>query len=114
MVSSTVHRMLSGKQNLTLSYLEQVCSAFGMRVSEIVRNSEQTIIGTAVLGEAVLSVPSAPSAVSVDPARAYIEETQAKLARVLQSNYTPAAKPHQPDPDANIGEENQDTGVQND
>ena len=100
----TLTRTFRNGRVLDLSELDALCNALNIRASSVVRDAERAI-----------SVPSAPSAVSVDPARAYIDETQAKLTRVLsRTDLTPAAKQHQPDPYANIGEENQDTGVQND
>ncbi|AZQ77637.1 XRE family transcriptional regulator [Flaviflexus ciconiae] len=52
---------------------------------------------------------AAASAATPDPAVAYDDVAQAKLAEVLQSDYTPAASPHaQLDPHNGVGEENQD------
>lgn len=54
--------------------------------------------------------PSEPaSAATPDSAVAYDDIAQAKLAQALQSDYTPAASPHeQPDPHNGVGEGNQD------
>lgn len=40
--------------------------------------------------------------------RDYVAVAEAKLQAVLQGNYTPAARHHEPDPLEGLGEENQD------
>lgn len=103
MAKTSAFESIKGERSTTVSEFEKLCSAFGYKPWRVLREAEEN------LSARVASLDECRS-----QADAYINETQAKLARVLQSNYTPAAKPHQPDPDANIGEENQDTGVQND
>lgn len=94
MARSTIGKSLSGTRASTVSELESLCKALNVRVSSIVHQAEEF-------------VKSAPSPADLD-ALDYISITEAKLTRVLnRANLTPAAKPHQPDPDDHAGEESQ-------
>lgn len=102
----TISRTLKGDNAVGIDSFMLIANALGLEAWKVYKQAEDQLRAT-------------PPVVSLDECRsqadAYINETQAKLARVLsRTDLTPAAKPHQPDPDANIGEENQDTGVQND
>lgn len=77
MARSTIGKSLSGTRASTVSELESLCKALNVRVSSIVRQAEDF-------------VKSAPSPADLD-ALDYISITEAKLARALQSDYTPAA-----------------------
>lgn len=92
LIQSTVNRQLRGESALSFSILVPLCDALGVRVSTVIRQAEESI--------------QTPAPVATDPAT-YIAAAQAKLDQLLQSNYTPAAKHHTPDPLQGIGEENQ-------
>ncbi|MCM3906876.1 hypothetical protein [Trueperella bernardiae] len=80
-------------------------------VDELIRllvasRSKPFVLGESRLGEAVLKDED----MLTDDDRGYIATAEAKLQAALQSNYTPAARHHEPDPYEGVGEENQDEG----
>lgn len=95
----TVKRVLDGSREMKLDDFEAISKALGLVPWQVVKQAEDQLRAT-------------PPVVSLDECRsqadAYINETQAKLARVLsRTDLTPAAKPHQPDPYDHAGEESQ-------
>lgn len=99
MSQPTLSRTMRKKRPFDTEELSRVCGYFSIRISTLARQAEARIKQHNAL------LPNANStlspAVSVDPARAYIDETQAKLARVLsRTDLTPAAKQHQNEDDS--------------
>ncbi|WP_461186488.1 helix-turn-helix domain-containing protein [Trueperella pyogenes] len=92
LIQSTVNRQLRGESALSFSILVPLCDALGVRVSTVIRQAEDSIRDHSVASDPIT----------------YAEQAEAKLNQLLQSNYTPAAKHHEPDPYDSVGEENQD------
>lgn len=81
---------VKGQRATSVSEFVALCHALGLTPWRVLRQAEDAV--------------RAPS----DDARAYTAEAEAKLKAVLQGNYTPAARHHEPDPLEGLGEENQD------
>lgn len=78
-------------------------------VDELIRllvasRSKPFVLGESRLGEAVLKDED----MLTDADRTYAAVAEAKLRAALQSDVTPAARRHEPDPYEGVGEENQD------
>ena len=96
---STVGRILEAKTAISLDKFEAIARALGLTPWRVMREAEDR-----------LAASPAPSAAvhTADPAATYAAVAEAKLRAVLQSNYTPAARHHEPNPYEGVGEENQD------
>lgn len=85
----TVNRAIDADTSVSVDTLAAICRALRLEPWRVLREAED--------------------ALQDDPAAHYIATAEAKLARLLQSNYVAAAKHHTPDPYANLGEENQES-----
>ncbi len=99
-VSKTaVARIINAESDYYIDNFESVARALGLTPSRVLRQAEEAlgVWGSSVgesgepAREAVSSMPS----VGVDPNNPfYVAQTQERLARVLRSDYVPAAKHH--------------------
>lgn len=81
---------VKGQRATSVSEFVALCHALGLTPWRVLRQAEDAVRAQA------------------DDARTYTAEAEAKLKAVLQGNYTPAARHHEPDPLEGLGEENQD------
>lgn len=107
---STVHRMLSGSQNLTLAYLEKIAKVFNLKTSQLISESEKTILGAAKLGETVLGeeLAESPTPPTTPPlSDEYITQLEQDLTSGKYA-YAAYTTPHNPaDEIDSVGEESQ-------
>ncbi|OCW59783.1 helix-turn-helix domain-containing protein [Trueperella bernardiae] len=89
---SGVLKTLAGQRATSVSEFVALCRALGLTPWRVLRQAEDSIRDHSVASDPVT----------------YAEQAEAKLQAALQSNYTPAARHHEPDPLEGIGEENQD------
>lgn len=87
----TVTRIFKHGRVLDINEFVALCRALGLTPWRVLRQAEEAVHAT-----------------TADPAATYIAAAEAKLQAVLQSDVTPAARRHEPDPYEGIGEENQD------
>ena len=85
------NRILSGTRPMYVDELGALSQVLNRSATSVLRQAEQAVRAT-----------------TPDPAATYAAVAEAKLRAVLQSNYTPAARHHEPDPHEGVGEENQD------
>ncbi|MCI7305456.1 MAG: hypothetical protein MR522_04210 [Trueperella sp.] len=90
MARATIGKSLTGFRATSVSEFVALCHALGLTPWRVLRQAEDAVRAQA------------------DDARTYTAEAEAKLKAVLQGNYTPAARHHEPDPLEGLGEENQD------
>lgn len=83
---------VKGQRATSVSEFVALCRALGLTPWRVLRQAEDSIRDHSVASDPVT----------------YAEQAEAKLQAVLQSNYTPAARHHEPDPYEGVGEENQD------
>lgn len=91
---SGVLKTLAGQRATSVSEFVALCRALGLTPWRVLRQAEQAVHATT----------------TTDPAATYIAVAEAKLQAVLQGDYAPAARHHEPDPLEGLGEENQDEG----
>lgn len=82
---------VKGQRATSVSEFVALCRALGLTPWRVLRQAEQAVHTT-----------------TADPAATYIATAEAKLQAVLQGDYAPAARHHEPDPLEGLGEENQD------
>ncbi len=96
---TSVQRYLSAERDIPIPCFEEIARALGLTPSRVLRQAEEAlgVWGSSVgesgepAREAISSMPS----VGVDPNNPfYVAQTQERLARVLRSDYVPAAKHH--------------------
>lgn len=93
MARATIGKSLTGFRATSVSEFVALCRALGLTPWRVLRQAEEAVRAT-----------------TADPAATYIATAEAKLQAVLQGDYAPAARRHEPDPLEGIGEENQDEG----
>lgn len=91
----TVNRAIDADTSISVDTLASICRALRLEPWRVLREAEDSIRDHSVASDPIT----------------YAEQAEAKLNQLLQSNYTPAAKEHHPDPYANLGEENQEAAT---
>ncbi|MEW6875093.1 helix-turn-helix domain-containing protein [Trueperella pyogenes] len=106
---TTAFKSIKGERATTISDFEKLCKAFNLRAWKVLKTAQERVAARVLLEPTLKAEDSirTPAPVATDPAT-YAKQAEAKLARLLQSNYTAAAKHHTPDPYDRVGEENQD------
>ncbi len=108
---TTAFKSIKGERATTISDFEKLCKAFDLRAWKVLKTAQERVAARVLLEptlKAEGAIRTLAPAATIDPAT-YAKQAEAKLARLLQSNYVAAAKHHTPDPYANLGEENQES-----